>query len=128
MCKTPRLTFAQVLVTCLLSVVAPNFAVADSAAKIENPKLMIEANEKDSTYTVRSKDNPRVWFTASAAAQVNHRWLHAADYPQHEIQESPFSDGLGSGSQLTITYSGLSGQPELVCSIRLRTQATFAEI
>lgn len=130
MCKSPKLTFALVLVIGLLSAIVPNLAVADvSAAKIENPKLLIEANQKDGTYTIRSKDNPRVWFTASAAAQVNHRWLHAAaDYPQHEINESPFSDGLGSGSQLTITYSGLSGQPELVCGIRLHEQAIFAEI
>jgi alpha-galactosidase len=129
MCKSPKLTFALVLVTGLLSAIVPNFAAADvSAAKIENPGLLIEASQKDGTYTIRSKDNPRVWFTASAAAQVNHRWLHAADYPQHEVQESPFSDGLGSGSQLTITYSGLSGQPELVCSIRLRAQPIFVEI
>jgi len=125
---TRRLALALILVTCLLSVILPHSALAAaSTARIENSRLLIEADQKVGSYTIRSKENPRDWLTGAAAAQVNHRWLRSADYRQHEIQESPFSDGLGTGSQLTITYSGLSGQPELVCSIRLRAESMFAE-
>ncbi|MGB2603369.1 MAG: PKD domain-containing protein [Candidatus Sulfotelmatobacter sp.] len=130
---TPRLWFAliavMIVVTCVLSVVPQNSALAAaSTAKIENSKLAIEADQKAGTYTIRSKENPRDWLTGAVAAQVNHRWLRSADYGQHEIRESPFSDDLGTGSQLTITYSGFSGQPELVCSVRLRAESIFAEI
>ena len=129
MCTTPRLWLALIPVTCVLSVVLSHSALADaSAGKIENSKLVVEADRKAGTYTIRSKENPRVWLNGAVAAQVNHRWLRSADYPHHEIQQSPFSDSLGTGSQLTITYSGLSGQPELVCSIRLRAESLFAEI
>jgi len=96
-----------------------------ATTKIENGTLLIDANSKTGTYTVRSKQNPQVWFTATVAAQVNHRWLHSTDYPQQEIRES---DDPGAGSQLTITYGGLSGQPDLVCSLRLPPQSAFAEI
>jgi hypothetical protein len=107
---------------------APNVAADASPAKIENSKLAIEANQKLGTYTIRSGENPRVWLTGAAAAQVNHRWLHSADYPRHKISQSPLSDGSGEGSQLTIAYSGLDGQPDLVCILRLRAQTGFAEI
>jgi alpha-galactosidase len=125
---TRRLSLALILVACVLSVILPHSALAAaSTAKIENSKLAIEADGKAGTYTIRSKENPRVWLTGAVAAQVNHRWLRSADYQKHEIQESPFSDDLGAGSQLTITYSGFSGQPDLVCSVRLRAESMFAE-
>jgi hypothetical protein len=95
------------------------------ANKIENGALRIEANSRTGAYTIRSHENPHMWLTATVAAEVNQRWLRSTDYPQHEIQVSSVD---GSISQLTITYSGLSGQPELVCSLRLHPQAPFAEI
>jgi len=125
----PRLSFALISMTCLLSVRVPESSAAvPGDSKIENAKLVIEANQKAGTYTIRSKENPRVWITAAVAAQVNHHWLRSKDYPQHEVQETPFADELGTGSQLTITHNGLSGQPDLVCSLRLRAQVAFAEI
>jgi alpha-galactosidase len=129
--KTSSRFLAVTFLSCLLSVLAADSAAApsDSAprnSKIENAKLRIDANQKDGAYTIRSKENPRIAITATAAAQVNHRWLHASDYPRHEVRESSFTDASGTGSELTITYSGLSGQPDLVCSLRLRP--VFAEI
>jgi alpha-galactosidase len=120
----PRLSLAMIAVTCFLSLTVPGSA----ATKIENARLVIEAKQKDGTYTILSKEDPRVGITAAFAAQVNHRWLRASDYPQHEVQESSFAGEAGTGSQLAITYSGLSGQPDLVCSVRLPAQAAFAEI
>jgi alpha-galactosidase len=129
MWTAPRLSFVLLLSTCFLPVIAPNPAMADApAAKIENSKLLIEANQKAGTYTIRSKENPRLWLTAALAAEVNHKWLHSSDYPQHEIQQSSFSDDLGSGSQLTIRYGGAPSLPELLCHLRLRAQSAFAEI
>jgi alpha-galactosidase len=134
MLRNPRLSLALIFVMCFLSALVAasaadvRVAPVSADAKIENAKLVIEANKKTGTYTIRSQENPRVWITAAMAAQVNHRWLRASDYPQHDVQESPFTDDLGTGSQLTITYSGLSGQPDLVGSLRLRQQTAFAEI
>jgi alpha-galactosidase len=127
MCTKPGCSIALPFVICLLSLLAPAAAVP-APTKIENARLIIEANQKAGTYTIRSKENPRVWITASVAAQVNHRWLRSNDYPQHEIQASPFTDDQGAGSQITMTYAGSSSQPDLVCSLRLRSQSAFAEI
>lgn len=110
---------------CLLSLTS-NYVHAQ-AVKIENSKLEVEADQKTGAYTIRSRDNPHDWLTATMEAEVNGRWLHASDYPRHEAT-APLSGDSGAGSELRITYSGLSGQPSLVGSIRLRAQAEFAEI
>jgi alpha-galactosidase len=122
-----RLPLALIPAIYLLSVL-PATAAAATADSIENARLAINADQKAGTYTIRAKENPRVWITAGVAAQVNHRWLHSIDYPRHEIQESSFTDDSSAGSQLTITHSGLTGQPDLICSLRLRPQAASAEI
>jgi alpha-galactosidase len=125
----PRLSLALIVEICLLSLIVSNSAgAAPAPAPIENAKLAIAADQKAGTYTIQSKENPRVSITAVVAAEVNHRWLRSSDYPRHEIQESSFADDSGTGSQLTMTYAGLSGQPDLVCSLRLRSQAASVEI
>ena len=122
-----------IFVMCSLSILAGD-AVASARGdsprdlKIENAKLVIEANQKAGTYTIRSKENPRVSLTAAVAAQVNHRWLRASDYARHEIKESAFTDDQGAGSQITMTYAGSSSQPDLICNLRVHPQSAFAEI
>jgi alpha-galactosidase len=134
MWTTRRLSLALILIPCFLSgpiaqsVTTVSGDSGPATSKIENARLVIEVTAKAGTYTIRSKQNPRVWITAAVAAQVNHRWLRSSDYPQHEIRESSFTDDSGTGSELTMTYSGLSGQPELVCSLRLRPAGAFVEI
>ena len=129
MWTTPRLSPALIFLALFLAAPTADSAVDRSeTTKIENSSLTIEANQTTGAYTLRSKENPRLWITGAIAAQVNHRWLHSGDYPRHEIQESSFADERGSGSQLTMTYSGLSDQPDLECSLRLHPKAAFAEI
>jgi alpha-galactosidase len=129
MWTTRSAILAIVVAACSLALPVARVTAAGSAdTKIENDRLVVEANSNAGTYTIRSKENPRVWLTAAVAAQVNHRWLHSGDYTRHEIQESSFTDDLGSGSRLTITYAGLSGQPDLACILQLHSQPAFAEI
>jgi len=96
--------------------------------RIENEQLAVESNQQTGAYTIRSAKSARVAITAQVAAQVNHRRLSSGSYPHHEIRKSTFTDNLSEGSQLTVTHSGLSGEPELICVIRLRAQSPFAEI
>ena len=107
--------------TFLLSSVPHGFS-----QKIENAQLVVEVNQSSGNYTIRSKENPRVAITAGVAAQVNHRWLSSGSYPRHVAQES-ITDDTG-GRRLVITHSGKSGEPDLLCLIRLRSQPALAEI
>ncbi len=118
-------------VTALVTVVLLASQIALAAAKeerIENSKLVIEANQKTGEYTIRLKASPHVAITASFAAEINQRWLHARDYSVHGIESASLNDESGSSAALTVTYGGLAGQPELVGHIRLRPDAEFAEI
>ena len=49
-------------------------------------------------------------------------------YPSHSVSESPFSDALGSGRQLTVTCSGLRGSPDLIYVLQLYTQNPYGTI
>jgi alpha-galactosidase len=123
----PRLPLVIVLVTAFLSA----GQIAGAAAKqerIENSKLVVEVNQKTGEYTMRSKASPHMAITATFAAEVNQRWLHAKDYPVHGVESASLNDEAGPSAALTITYGGLAGQPELVGHIRLRPDAEFAEI
>jgi alpha-galactosidase len=111
---------------CLLSSTALHAAAGDAA--ISNSSLEISANQENGTYTIRSRENSRVAMTAAFAAEVNHRWLRAGDYPRHELQQSTYTNALGAGSELTFTYSGAAGQPDLACILRLSEKQAFAEI
>ena len=104
-------------------------ARAPASARIENAQLAVEINQPSGTYTIRSRENPRVAVTARVAAQVNHKWLSSSSYPRHDVQQSSFSDDLGEGTQLMVTHSGRSDDPDLVCILRLRSRpSSFADI
>ena len=56
------------------------------------------------------------------------QWLRSSSYPSHSVSESPFSDALGSGRQLTVTCSGLHGSPDLIYVVQLYTQNPYGTI
>jgi alpha-galactosidase len=124
--KLSKLVGAIFPTVLLLSVAATSFAAASTTATIQNSNLVVEISHHGESYTLRSKENPRVLFTARIAAEVDHHWLFSSDYPNHEIKETSFSDDLGQGSQLSVTHSGAAGKPDLITIIRLRP--TFAEV
>jgi alpha-galactosidase len=125
MCMWSRSSRAVATIGCL--VISANFSVAQTS-KIENNKLRIEVNQTSGIYTIASKNNPKVWVTAMPAAEIDHRWLHPSDYPKHALNTSSFSDDTGSGTELTVTYSGSSTQPDLIWNLRAPDAADFAEI
>lgn len=101
-------------------------AFAGTGYLIENSALTVSVNERDGSYSIRSKENPRVWLSAGVAAQVHHRWLKGSDYPKHELKQSRVDGSLGEGPELTLTCSGLAGEPDLL--LVLRMHAAFAEV
>jgi alpha-galactosidase len=126
MCMRSRSSLLRALLLSFLSITQT--PAGAQVAKIENSRLLIEANQQSGTYTIRAKNSGHARITASFAAEVDHRWLHASDYPQHEVKASSFNSEIGSGSELTLNYGGRSSQPELLCKIRLQPETDFAEI
>lgn len=120
---TEKLSIIAIPLTLVLFAVAASAAQAPPA-QIENSALVLVANARTGAYTLREKSGP-AHLTPDAAAKVNGRWIHSSDYPRHSALPSYAAEGA---PQLTITHSGLAGQPDLICETRLHSDPAYAEI
>ncbi len=98
-----------------------------AAQQLTNDKLSVTANAKDGTYQLAVRGGQPI-FTSGVAAQVNHQWLRSADYPRHQVAESPFSDELGAGRAIIVTNSGLPGKADLIYVVHLYEQNSYASL
>jgi alpha-galactosidase len=67
-------------------------------------------------------------LTAGVAAEVDGRWLHDADYPRHEVKHSTGEGYLGAVEEWQVTWTGLSGAPDLIYRLRAYAGKPFADI
>jgi alpha-galactosidase len=95
--------------------------------QLANEKLSLSINAKDGSYQLAVRGGQPI-FTSRVAAQVDHQWLRSSDYPRHQVSESTFSDELGSGHAITVTFSGLDGKPEMICVGRVYDQHPYATV
>ena len=102
-------------------------AVRCSAQQLTNGTLSVTVNRQDGSYQFGPTGGQSA-LQASIGALVDHTWLRAGSYPSHSVSESPFSDALGSGRQLTVTCSGLRGSPDLIYVLQLYTQNPYGTI
>jgi alpha-galactosidase len=117
---------SQLIVWCLLQVL-PASAVATVEA--HNAALTVTINESDGSYEIRANSNAsRPVIRARVAAEVDHHWVKSTDYPQHHVSSSSFDDVLGKGQQLTVTSTGLPGQPDLLYTLQLFDHLPFGVI
>jgi len=122
MTKTSKFTLIALI---LIGFALPQaFGAQAQPAQIENSTLLVSVNSKTGAYTIREKSGP-VRLTADVAAKVNGQWVHSADYPKHAVSSSAAAEGT---QELTITYSGLAGQPDLACSARLHSAPAYVEV
>ena len=121
--RSAKRSMTAVSLTLIIAAAVASAAQAPTP-QIENSALLVVTNAKTGAYTVREKSGP-AHLTAEVAAKVNGRWLHSTDYPRHGVSSSPAAEGL---PQLTITHSGLTGQPDLVCLVRLHSDPAYADI
>jgi alpha-galactosidase len=121
--KKTLIAIALTLVICSAAVVVSG---QTSPTQVENSALLVAANAKTGAYMLREKIGP-AQLTAGTAAKINGRWLHSSDYPKHAVTSSPAAEA-DQPPQLSVTHSGLIGQPDLVCSVRLHSDPVYAEI
>src|SRR5208282_123386 len=107
--------------------VAPIIIMPCAAQQLTNDKLSLTVNAKDGAYQLAVRGGQPI-FASGVAAQVNHRWLRSADYPRHQVSESPFSDELGAGRAITVTNSGLPGKADLIYVVQLYEQNSYATL
>ncbi len=118
----PRCLFRKLMIAALtLS------AVPSSAQQLTNGTLSVTVNGRDGSYQLGPIGSPSA-LRASVGALVDHAWLRPGSYPSHSVSESPFSDALGSGRQLTVTSSGLHDSPDLIYVVQLYSQSPYGTV
>ncbi len=118
-------TFSLLLFFCF----SPMGALAQTAvAGKDGGAFAVEVSPADGSYSIRSEGISGRVLQANVAAKVDEHWLHAADYPKHEIAESDAIDALGAAHQFVITHTGLANEPDLVCTLKVRPGSSAADI
>jgi alpha-galactosidase len=97
------------------------------AQQLTNGALSVAVDGQKGSYQLGPPGSPPV-LQSGVSALVNHTWLHPGNYPSHSVAESTFSDALGAGKQLTVTYSGLPYSPDLIYVLQLYTKNPFGTV
>jgi alpha-galactosidase len=90
--------------------------------------LQIAVNPADGTYTIAMTGSSSYALRAGVGVEVDGRWLHAADYPRHAVEHSRAQGYLGEATDWQVTYSGLSGRPDLIYHLRAYSSEPFGDI
>lgn len=97
------------------------------AQQLSNASLFAAIDAQEGSYRLGPAGG-RAVLHANVAALVDHAWLRPGNYPLHSVSESPFSDALGDGRQMTLTYSGLRDRPDLITVMQVYTQNPFGTL
>jgi alpha-galactosidase len=121
---TGRNLIRWVLVTLVALAASPTLSADTGSGQIENSELLIWASSASGQYTLQARaGTPKL--TAGIAAKVNGGWLRSSDYPKHSVHSRA---GAAGDRELIITNTGLTGKPDLICSLRLHALPPNAEI
>ncbi len=102
-----------------------SFAAQSSAQ--EQP-LQVSVSAADGRYTIAMPGSSSYALRAGVGVEVDGRWLHASDYPRHAVGHSQAQGDLGEATEWQVTYSGLSGQPDLIYHLRAYSTKPFGDI
>ena len=90
--------------------------------------MHVTVNSADGRYTIALPESSSPALQAGVGAEVNGRWLHASDYPRHAVEHSQAHGYLGEATDWQVSYSGLSGQPDLIYHLRAYSNEPFGDI
>jgi len=123
--QVSKVSLKQML-TAATGMVALMSALLCSAQQLRNGRLSADVKQ-DGSYQLAIR-NEKPLLSARVATEVDHQWLQPSAYPQHHTSESAFNDDLGSGREITVTFSGLSGKPDLIYVLQLYTEHLYGAV
>ena len=122
-----RMVYA-VKVIAILLLIGGEVPALRAQSSVEEHALQITVNPADGKYTIAMPKSDSYALRAGVGAEVDGRWLHASDYPQHSVDRSHAQGYLGDATDWKITYSGLTGQPDLIYHLRAYSSKPFGDI
>jgi alpha-galactosidase len=103
-------------------------ASGQTTGTMRNSALRVALRSRDGSYEVYARDLTQPVLISRIGAEIDGHWLRSTDYPHHQIAESTFEDALGQAHVVTITFSGLSDKPDLVCLLRLYDSEPYGDV
>ncbi|MGB6472747.1 MAG: PKD domain-containing protein [Candidatus Sulfotelmatobacter sp.] len=125
--RQSRLAYAVRLAAIFLLVGGIITALHAQSSSAERA-LQVAVNPVDGTYTIAMPGSSSYALRAGVGVEVDGRWFHAADYPRHGVEHSQTHGYLGDATDWQVTYSGLSGQPDLIYHLRAYSSEPFGDI
>jgi alpha-galactosidase len=124
-----RYSEGKAIVLCLLfaaSGLAQDSLRSDVA--VQNEGMSVQVDRATGSYTLRSSAQNPSSLSAGVGAKINGTWITSSQYPQHTVSRSEVEDELGRSSEVTVTHSGLPGQPDLICHLALHNRPALVQI
>ncbi|HEX5481306.1 MAG TPA: glycoside hydrolase family 36 protein, partial [Terriglobia bacterium] len=118
-CRFSTRSVTNSLLGLAAALVLAGFALAQQPASIHNQNLSVTVRPNDGSYEIIAPEVQGPVLISRVAAEVNHHWVRSTDYPHHETVTTSLKNPLGPGHSLEITFSGLDGQPDLICQVSL---------
>lgn len=106
----------------------PSLAQEKSPERLQAKTIEVRVDAADGSYAIFDPVSLKPILRAAVAAQVDHHWIRSSDYPEHSIRRDSARDDLGPQNALTITNHGLTGQPDLICSLHLHSTPDFVTV
>ena len=104
--------------SCLVAAVAQSFG----------DELRVKVNASDGSYSIGMQGTDAFALRAAVGVEVGGHWLRASDYPRHAVEQSQVNGYLGHATDWQVTYSGISGRPDLVYHLRAYSGKPFGDI
>jgi alpha-galactosidase len=104
-----------------------SYAADDNVAPLQNRWLAVSVRS-DGSFELRAPGIRDPVLTARVGAEINHQWVLSTDYPKHQIAVSTFHDALGDGHQIEVSFTGLSGKPDLKYSLQLYNDRPYGSV
>ncbi len=95
---------------------------------LRNKQQTVIVHENDGSYEIADNTLHHAIVHARVGAQVDRLWLTCSDFPEHQVRQSAFDDGLGRGAQLSVQCDGFNAKPHLSYTIRLFDNIPAGEI
>ena len=112
---------------CSFALAAP-LTFGHASAQQPDAPLQLTPSAADGSYSLTAPGISMPVLRATAAAKINGKWLHAADYPKHLVTSMNATGELGSGKLVTIQYTGRDDAPDLLLSLRAYDAAPFGDM
>jgi alpha-galactosidase len=121
-----KLCLMELLATLLLLGITLGQLQAQSFREARALRTTVDSS--DGQYMIAMPGSDSYALRAGIGARVDGQWLRASDYPKHAVEHSPAQGYLGNATDWQVTFSGLSGKPDLVYHLRAYADKPFADL